>query len=453
MGKYEKVYFTAKEKQEHFPWRPKIRKYEIIDSEKKLRRMCREMKDVPMFAYDTETNGLRCYGPNKDFVCVSIQISWGKDNNYYLPLHHRRIEDYNRNLDEDLVVECLTPIFANPDVEIAGSNLKFDRHVMKRLGIDVVSTKIWDTAIMSWLCDENTPNKLKENSAMKLGIDQTHFKEAVDTVPNDVKKEFGLKASNKATFDLVLIDDAASYGLDDSFYSFVLAKGFIKLLEDEKMMKIYKRHYRAFSDVLFTMEERGVKIDTQEIERMNEEISKDVSDLQYKMYDIAGIEFNPGSSQHLYELFYGFEKPAPTNKDGSPKVLKNGKVAKAKINWNLIEASFGFKPKSFTKGGLPATDNDAVWAISQMSFKNKRKQEGVELAKLLLEYKKLAKLKDAFVTGLREQIYDDGKIHCSFNIIGADSGRLSCSSPNLDDEKLWVCSCENGSDRVAYFVA
>lgn len=453
MGKYQKVYFKAKEKQEFFPWQPEMKSYEIIDSSKKLRRLARKLKDVPFFAFDTETTGIDCYGPNSKFNCVSIQISYGEYNNYYLPLHHRRVEDYDRNLDEDDVVEYLTPIFANPDLNLAGSNLKFDRHVLKRIGIDIKTTNLWDTMIMSWLCDENTPNGLKENSAMKLGIDQEHFREAVETVPNDVKKEFGLKASNKATFDMVLIDDAAEYGLGDSFYSFVLAKGFIKLLEKEGMMKIYQRHYQPFIDVLFTMEERGVTIDRKQIERMSVDIEKDVKDLEYKMYEIAGIQFNPGSSQHLYELFFGFEKPAPTNKDGSRKKLKNGQYAEAKVNWDLINASFNFKVLSYTKGGLPATDNDAMWKISQMTFKNRRKQEGVELAKLLLEYKKLAKLKDAFVTGLTKQIYDDGKIHCSFNIIGADSGRLSCSSPNLDDEKLWVCSCENGSDSLCSLVA
>ena len=54
------------------------------------------------------------------------------------------------------------------------------------------------------------------------------------------------------------------------------------------------------------------------------------------------------------------------------------------------------------------------------------------MCKLMLEYSKLAKLKTAFVDGILDQLYDDGKAHPSFNQIGTDSGRLSCSKPNLD---------------------
>ena len=66
-----------------------------------------------------------------------------------------------------------------------------------------------------------------------------------------------------------------------------------------------------------------------------------------------------------------------------------------------------------------------------MKYKNKRKQEGVEMCKAIAEYSKLEKLKTAFVDGILEQLYEDGKAHPSFNQIGTDSGRLSCSKPNL----------------------
>ena len=97
----------------------------------------------------------------------------------------------------------------------------------------------------------------------------------------------------------------------------------------------------------------------------------------------------------------------------------------------LQKASFKFRAISTTATGAPQTNADVFWKISNLEFKTKRKHEGVKLCKLLLEYKKLDKLKSAFITGLKEQLYDDGKAHPSFNIIGTDSGRISCSSPNL----------------------
>lgn len=74
---------------------------------------------------------------------------------------------------------------------------------------------------------------------MVFGIDQTHFKEVTNDVPNSIKKEFGYKASQKVTFDLVLIDDGSPYAIDDSFYTWHLYLYYMDRLEEEKMDKIF----------------------------------------------------------------------------------------------------------------------------------------------------------------------------------------------------------------------
>ena len=182
---------------------------------------------------------------------------------------------------------------------------------------------------------------------------------------------------------------------------------------------------------LFKMEERGVTVDTNRLAEMSVEIDKDMEDLEYRMFELAGVEFNPNSSQHLAELFFGYIKPDPVDKKGNPKRDNKGNLVKAKVNWNIVEASFNFRVSNTTDAGAPSTSADTFWYISQMTFKNKHKQRGVEVAKLLTEYKKLSKLRSAFIDGLKTQVYDDGKAHPSFNIIGTDSGRISCSEPNL----------------------
>ena len=196
MGKYQKTYKCASSEQPFFSFRPKYKKYKIVDTKSGLKKLARKMSTLEEFSFDTETNSLRAFGPNKQFSCVCITISWGEYDNYYIPMGHRRYEDFDRNLPAKLVRKYLGPIFGNPKLRLIGQNIKFDLHVLKRIGIEVTTTDIWDTMILSWLCNENTPNGLKENSAMYLGIDQTHFKETVETVPNEIKKVFGLKASN-----------------------------------------------------------------------------------------------------------------------------------------------------------------------------------------------------------------------------------------------------------------
>ena len=431
MGKYKKVYKCAEGKNPFFAYQPHYKKYKIVDTISALKKLARKMEHIEEFAFDTETNTLRVFGPNKDFSCVCITISWGEYDNYYIPMGHRRYEDFDRNLPAKKVRKYLGPIFERPDIRLIGQNIKFDLHVLARIGIHPTTTDIWDTMILSWLCDENTPNGLKENSAMKLGLDQTHFSEVTDTVPNEVKKEFGLKANNKATYDLVLIDDGAPYALDDSYLTWELYLGYINLVDQEKMTKIYLRSYQPFLQCLFKMEERGVTVDTNRLAEMSVEIDKDMEDLEYRMFELAGVEFNPNSSQHLAELFFGYIKPDPVDKKGNPKRDNKGNLVKAKVNWNIVEASFNFRVSNTTDAGAPSTSADTFWYISQMTFKNKHKQRGVEVAKLLTEYKKLSKLRSAFIDGLKTQVYDDGKAHPSFNIIGTDSGRISCSEPNL----------------------
>lgn len=431
MGKYKKVYKCAEGKNPFFAYQPHYKKYKIVDTISALKKLARKMEHIEEFAFDTETNTLRVFGPNKDFSCVCITISWGEYDNYYIPMGHRRYEDFDRNLPAKKVRKYLGPIFERSDIRLVGQNIKFDLHVLARIGIHPTTTDIWDTMILSWLCDENTPNGLKENSAMKLGLDQTHFTEVTDTVPNEVKKEFGLKASNKATYDLVLIDDGAPYALDDSYLTWELYLGYINLVDQEKMTKIYLRSYQPFLQCLFKMEERGVTVDTNRLAEMSVEIDKDMEDLEYRMFELAGVEFNPNSSQHLAELFFGYIKPDPVDKKGNPKRDNKGNLVKAKVNWNIVEASFNFRVSNTTDAGAPSTSADTFWYISQMTFKNKHKQRGVEVAKLLTEYKKLSKLRSAFIDGLKTQVYDDGKAHPSFNIIGTDSGRISCSEPNL----------------------
>lgn len=455
----------------NFPFRPQLLRSSIITTLEKLKELKRNMMFIPAFAFDTETNTLRVVGDNKEFRCVGISISWGENNNYYIPIGHLREEDIDKQLTLDIVVRYLRPVFARKNVKIYGWNIKFDMHVLARIGIYLRTKNVFDGMIASWLCNENTPNGLKENSAEKMGIEQTHFKDTTDTVPNDVKKQFGYSSNSKVPFSLVLIEDGAPYAIDDAFYTWCCCLGYEKQLIEEGMDKIYEKMYVPFISVIFDMEETGVTVDVERLRKMGEEMQEDLDELQYKIYEIAGVEFNINSSQQKAEILFGYCKEAKeVAVDKLPKYLqkayeegdevtleskgyciKNNKVFKS-TGSNLLKHSFNFSPYSTTGTGVPSTDSDTIWKLSNSTFKVKRKQQGVEMCKYIGEYSKLNKLKTAFVDGILEQMYEDGKVHPSFNIIGTDSGRLSCSSPNLqqlpkaeEDDKYQIRSVFIGS--------
>lgn len=439
----------------NFPYRPVIKNKKVIRTRKELLEFGKLFDKQPIFAYDTETNTLRVLSDNKDFSIVGISISWGEHNNYYLPIGHLRDEDVFNQLDVDDVVEVLGPIFSKKDITIIGHNLKFDMHVLKRVGIEIQTTKLFDTMLASWLCDENTPNGLKENALEKMGVSATHFADCTKTVPNAIKKQFGYKANSKVPFSLVLIEDGSPYAIDDAFNTWCLFLGYIEELIDENMDKIYYKKYIPFMITLYRMEERGMLVDVPKLKKMGEDMTKDLEELQYKIYELSGVEFNIGSSQQKAEMLFGWEKPhtlvdmnkakltdkvksAYKNKDNNTLdslgyVLERGRLyKKANRNYDIINMNFGFVPQSSTKSGNPSVDNKSIVQISKKSYtKNKRKQQGVEMCRLLVEYSKLSKLKTAFVDGILEQLYEDGKAHPHFNQIGTDSGRISASQPNL----------------------
>lgn len=386
-----------------------VERYEIVRSKLQLKRLVKKLKNLEEFAFDTETNSLRVFADNEVFRIVGISISWSKSHNYYIPLGH--VFD-DRQLSISYVARQLQPIFANPNIRLIAHNAKFDVHVFKRIGIDVATNDIWDTMIADFLIDENRQHKLEKCAEREFGVEQVYYDDVVDTVTKEEKKEMGLSWNSKASFDLVRLENAEQYVTDDSYYAWELYLKFIDLLEQEEMESVFYDVYRPFIRVLFDMEEEGVNVDLERLEEMKEEITKDIEELEYSIYEIAGVEFNPNSNQQLAQLLFGY--------DG----YKNPKQ-------ELLDVSFNFPIESETATGNPSTGKSVLKSIAKTPYKRKRKKEGAEMVSKLLEFKKLRKLKTSFLEGLKEELYPDSKAHPSFNIIGATSGRISCSHPNL----------------------
>ena len=95
-------------------------------------------------------------------------------------------------------------------VKVQSAKVKYDMHVMKRIGIEIKTPYIFDTMIASWLCNENVDKGLKPNVLRIFNHQMEKFNDVVATVPKEVKKKAGLKANQKATFDLTMIGDSAN---------------------------------------------------------------------------------------------------------------------------------------------------------------------------------------------------------------------------------------------------
>lgn len=399
---------------------PYMKRKQVIRSLKQLNTLVKKMQTLEEFAFDTETNTLRVYSYSPEFKCVGISITWGYYNNYYIPVGH--IFDDNQ-IPLEIVVRKLKPIFERDNIRIIGHNLKFDLHVLARIGINVKTNDLFDTMIASWICDENTQNGLKYCTQEILKIKQTKIDEVFNTVTKEDKKAVGLKASSKATFDLTRIDIASSYAIADSYYTWLLYIHFLDELHTQNMEKIYFKIYPRFLKVLFDMEEKGVVLDIDKCRKMDEQMQEDLDNLEYEMLELIGLDMKISSGQQLAQLLFGYDEFKTVNQD-------------------LIDFNFGFTPISYTAKGVPQTNTETLKKLARSTFKNSHKMIGVKFCQLLLEYKKIAKLQ-SFTTGFIDVMYPDGKIHCNFNPIGTTSGRISCSNPNL-------MQVPNGSEEDKY---
>lgn len=410
----------------------------LVTDEKGMDKALEELRDKKILAFDTETNSLRARGKNKDFKVVSLIIS-SKDNSYYLPFNHKF---YKYNINKDLFLKKFKGVFSDSSITLVGHGIDFDFHVLERLGIKCQRDNYFDTLIASRLINEEYENNLEKVLEKYLGITGLHkYNEVVGTVSKEKKKRAGLKSNNKATFDLVSIDKASIYGIEDTEHLIDLKEFLEKELKDKELYNIYKDLLvPKFTNVFLNIERRGIKIDKEELEIIDKDITKDINKTIIKMEEIIGYEINPDSPKQVAELLYNeysSDSPCEICKDECQEKYECkeyrvwNKYGHKNPNIELRDNSFNFPVPDRTETGQPSSGKGSLKRFKHYKPKNSKQKQGLKFIELLLHYKKISKLKSSFVTGLREEIYDDGRVHPSLNTIAAKSGRASSDSPNI----------------------
>lgn len=142
--------------------------------------------------------------------------------------------------------------------------------------------------------------------------------------------------------------------------------------------------------ILFEMEQAGVNFDAEKMTKIGEEIREKIAKLEKEIYEIIGEKININSPKQLQYFF--FEK-------------------------------LGITPIKKTKTGF-SVDNDVLVEIAKTH----------NIARLILEYRSLAKLSSTYVDGLLHSVsLFDGKIHTRYDSLGAVTGRMSSNDPNLQN--------------------
>ena len=348
--------------------------YICISSQEMLKKVLKQAIKSKVVAIDTETTGL----DYMDADLVGISLSFKPGEAYYIPLLHQ--DESVTQLDIDLVIEELKPLLEGTENKIIGQNIKFDRNVLAKYGVNVNSIKN-DTMMMSYVLDASaTRHNLDALSSYYLNHKTSTFEDVAG------------KGAKQVTFDQVPIDTATHYAAEDADITLRLYEELNPMLEKEKSLKKLNDEIEIpLIEVLSDMERNGAILNSKILNAQSKDLANRIKKLEKQAYDIAGEEFNLGSTKQLREIFF------------------------EKLNYRIIKK---------TPGGQPSTDEKVLAELA----------EEYELPKVLLEHRTLSKLKSTYTDKLPDQISSStGKVHTSFHQAVTTTGRLSSSDPNLQN--------------------
>jgi DNA polymerase-1 len=358
-------------------------KYETITDAAGLQTWIDRIYARGYVAVDTETTGLN--EMRADLVGVSLCVQAGEAA--YLPLTHRAGQSDDLfgtdalaegQMDQDTALAMLKPLLEDSTILKIGQNMKYDAKILARVGIQVAP--IDDTMLMSY-----AQNGGLHNHGMDLLSERY-----LDHAPISIKTLLG-SGKSAITFDRVPIDEASRYAAEDADITLRLWHYLKPRLHLNRVTAVYESLERPLVPVLAEMEMQGIKVDRDVLSRMSNGFAQKMAGLEAEIHEMAGRSFNVGSPKQLGEVLFD-EMGLPGGKKG--------------------------------KTGAYATGVDVLEDLATEH----------ELPGRVLDWRQLSKLKSTYTDALQDHIHPDtGRVHTSYSIAGASTGRLASTDPNLQN--------------------
>jgi DNA polymerase-1 len=352
--------------------------YECVTDLARLDHWISRAHETGLLGFDTETDSLQAASAN--LVGFSLAVAPGEA--CYVPLAHGGTDMFAEKPVQIAMGDAiakLKPLLLDPAVLKIGQNLKYDMSVLARHG--VVITPYDDTMVMSFALDAGRQGHgMDELAKLHLGHECISYK----TVTGTGKSQIGFAA--------VPLADATSYAAEDADVTLRLWHHLKLRLAPEKATRVYEMVDRPLVPVLSKMECTGIKVDRAVLARLSTEFAKAMEALEKEIHGLAGQPFTIGSPQQLGEILFG---------------------------------KLGFKGGKKGKSGQYSTD---VTVLEDLAG------QGVAIARKVLDWRQLSKLKSTYTDSLQQQIDPaTGRVHTSYSLVGAQTGRLSSTDPNLQN--------------------
>jgi len=345
--------------------------YQLIDTPEKFDTLLAEVKKQELFALDTETTAISAMRAD----LVGISFSWQRRTAFYLPV---RAPLGCRHLDLEQIRPKLAPILADENVKKIGQNIKYDLLVLQNAHLPVKGI-YFDTMVASYCLDP-----ARSHSMDKMALDFLNYQ----CIP--ISDLIG-KGKNQLTFDMVDTAAASEYAAEDAditYQLYLYLKARLERAPD--IYRLFEQVEMPLVCVLATMEHNGVSLDTRVLRKMSGEITETLKTVTDRIYEHAGRPFNIDSPKQLAEVLFDRLNLTP---------IRIGKTGRS------------------TDAGV----------LEQLAAEH-------PIAELILQYRTLAKLKNTYVDKLGSLVDPRTKrVHASFNQTITATGRLSSSSPNLQN--------------------
>lgn len=357
--------------------------YTLVDTEGGLQDLLNALAGRTLVSVDLETTGLDAMmcAIVGVAICVDEGTAWYIDVNdpsdrTETPMFGDHSEQHG--LPVQMVIDALRPMLQDPHVGKLGQNLKYDALVLRRHDV-VLSPIEMDTMLASYVLDPD-----KQHNLDALAERWLHYR------PISITSLIGEKKSEQRSMRDVDPSVVTAYAGEDADVAFKLGALMRPELEREGLWDLARNLEFPVEEVLVTMEFNGICVDTSALANLSEFTRSEAARLEKEIWNEAGEQFTISSPKQLGEVL--FER----------MMLPAGKKTKT-----------GF-----------STDSSVLTELA----------ETFPIAQMVLDYRQVEKLRSTYVEALPKMINPrTGRLHTTFNQTVAATGRLSSTSPNLQN--------------------
>jgi DNA polymerase-1 len=307
---------------------------------------------------------------------IGVALAVEEGEGYYIPILHK----VQKEISNEEIFSFLKEVCESSDIKKVGHNIKYEYIVLKRYGIELRNI-YFDTMVASYLLQpEIQQHNLDKLAEQYLGYTKVRYE---DVTRKNLDKSLTLLDAP--------IESVLNYASEDADIALRLYRVFKeKISANPKLEKLLFEVEMPLIVVLAEMEMNGIKIDTEFLKNLSKELDKEIQATANEIFGLAGEVFNINSPKQLSYIL--FEK------------LKIEPIEKTKTGYSTSEE-----------------------VLEELS-------ENYEIAKYLIKYRTLTKLKSTYVDELPNMIVKStGRVHTSFNQTVTATGRLSSSNPNLQN--------------------